>query len=95
MLEMLQATCSAKGKWSIKAAHAAHKQQGGGMSLGSFYLAAGRLRDTQVRTLYINVLPIQLPVSGTPVRNASLRAEVQLKHAVEGRDVTDLRLPIF
>jgi hypothetical protein len=47
VLEMLQATCSAKGKWNIKAAHEAHKQQGGGMSRDSFYLAAGRLRDRQ------------------------------------------------
>ncbi len=47
VLEMLQATCSAKGKWSVKAAHAAHKQQGGGMSLPTFYLVAGRLRDRQ------------------------------------------------
>ncbi len=32
--KMLQATCSVNGKWSVRAAHAAHKQQGGGMSLG-------------------------------------------------------------
>ncbi len=44
VLEMLQATCSPTGKWNVKAAHAAHKQQGGGMSLQSFYLTAGRLR---------------------------------------------------
>ncbi len=43
VLEMLQATCSAKGKWNVKAAHAAHLQQGGGMSQQSFSLAAGRL----------------------------------------------------
>ncbi len=29
VLEMLQATCSAKGKWNISAAYAAHMQQGG------------------------------------------------------------------
>ncbi len=47
VLEMLQATCSPKGKWSIKAAYAAHLEQGGGMSQPSFYLAAGRVRDRQ------------------------------------------------
>ncbi len=45
VLEMLQANCSAKGKWNIKAAYTAHKQQGGGMGRASFYLTAGRLRD--------------------------------------------------
>ncbi len=45
VLQMMQATCSPTGKWSIKAAHAAHLQQGGGMSQISFSLAAGRLRD--------------------------------------------------
>ncbi len=29
---MLEATCSAQGKCNVKAAHAAHLQQGGGMS---------------------------------------------------------------
>jgi hypothetical protein len=47
VLQMLQATCSPTGKWSFKAAYAAHKQQGGGMGQDSFYLAAGRLRDRQ------------------------------------------------
>ncbi len=45
VLEMLQATCSSTGKWSFKAAHAAHLQQGGGMSLNSFSIAAGRLQE--------------------------------------------------
>jgi hypothetical protein len=44
VLEMLQATCSPTGKWGVKAAHL---QQGGGMSLASFQLAAGRLRYTE------------------------------------------------
>ncbi len=47
VLEMLQATCSVKGKWSFKAAHAAHLEQGGGMSYEAFRIAAGRLRDRQ------------------------------------------------
>jgi hypothetical protein len=45
VLQMLEATCSPTGRWSIRAAYTAHKQQGGGMSLSSFQLAAGRLRD--------------------------------------------------
>ncbi len=44
---VLQATCSPNGKWNVSAAHTAHKQQGGGMSQSSFYLAAGRLRGRQ------------------------------------------------
>jgi hypothetical protein len=48
VLQMLQATCSSTGKWNISAAYATHKQQGGGMSNSSFYLAAGRLRDRQL-----------------------------------------------
>jgi hypothetical protein len=47
LLEMLHATCSPKGNWNVRAAHAAHKQQGGGMTLRSFQLAAGRLRDDE------------------------------------------------
>jgi hypothetical protein len=35
VLEMLQATCSFNGKWNVGAAHTAHKQKGGGMSLVS------------------------------------------------------------
>ncbi len=42
VLEMLQATCYPTGKWNIKAAHAAHKQQGGGMSRDSFYRLEGQ-----------------------------------------------------
>jgi hypothetical protein len=45
--KVLQATCSAKGKWNVKAAHAAHVEQGGGISIVSFQLTAGRLRDRQ------------------------------------------------
>ncbi len=34
---MLQATCSPTGgEWSIKAAHTAHQQQGGGMGMNTF-----------------------------------------------------------
>ncbi len=44
VLEMLQASRFRNGKWNVKAAHL---QQGGGMSLISFSLTAGRLRDRQ------------------------------------------------
>ncbi len=51
VLEMLGATCSAKGKWRVKAAHAAHKQQGGGMSLGTELLPCGGTLEGQAIAL--------------------------------------------